>query len=73
MEPIILGETPLLWSATHTALCGHEWSKARKLLDDLGRHNDNHHLLSSAKMYGCPKDIHDVIQDRIDLVNSYVR
>jgi len=66
-------ETFVLWTLTQESLCNQEWSMARSRLDRLGQRNDNRDMLCDADMYGCPKDIHDVIQDRIDLVNSHVR
>ncbi len=61
-----------LWQLTQNALCNKEWSKARTLLEDLGKRTDNTDLLLSARAYGCPEHLIGVIQDRIDLVNSKV-
>jgi len=69
--------TAELWDETHNALIHTHWGKARSLLDDLGLRNDNYDMLSSAEAYGMTRLKHgeffDVIQDRIDLVNSKVK
>jgi hypothetical protein len=62
--------TDRLWDATHQALCAQQWSTARRLLDDLVLCDDNPDTLRSAREYGCPGELHGVIQDRIALVNT---
>lgn len=62
--------TPDLWEETNQALRAHRWSQARSLLDDLGMRQDNRRLFLSAGFYGVPEMIRQLVQDRIDLVNS---
>lgn len=70
--------TNSLWEETHAALCAGEWSKARKLLDDLGQRSDVVDLLLDLSQYERASgktlsvDFRPVIQDRIDLVNSKI-
>lgn len=70
--------TTVLWDQTHTALCEGEWSKARSLLDDLGRRSDVVDLLLDLSQYerasgkALSVDFRPVIQDRIDLVNGKI-
>jgi hypothetical protein len=67
-----------LWDRTHKALCDGKWSKARNLLDDLGRCDNVVDLLLDLSQYErasgktLPADYRPIIQDRIDLVNSKV-
>lgn len=64
--------TTNLWTATHDALCDGRWADARTLLDELGLRTDVVDCLSSAQAYGVPPMLHDVIQDRINVVNARV-
>ena len=62
--------TDELFTATHTALCTGKFSQARALLEELGSRADNRDVLPSAKAYGVPEHIAQIIQDRIDQVNA---
>jgi len=62
--------TTKLFTEINSALLAGKFSVARALFDELGRRNDNHDMLASAKSYGIPETIRQLIQDRIDLVNS---
>lgn len=70
--------TSTLWEQTHAALCAGSWSKARSLLDDLGRRADVVDLLLDLSQYErasgktLPADYRPIIQDRLDLVNSKI-
>lgn len=59
-----------LFTATHAALCTHQYAQARALLDELSQRNDNRDLLLSARAYRVPEHVVALFQDRIDLVNS---
>jgi hypothetical protein len=62
--------TSKLFTATHAALCAGKFAEARALLDEMGQRSDNRDLLASAASYRVPAHIAQIIQDRIDQVNS---
>lgn len=76
-EAAPLMTTSDLWAATHTALCHQRWSEARALLDVLGQRSDVVDRLPAYSAYdqgdaGERAEFGQLLQDRIDLVNSRV-
>lgn len=62
--------TSKLFDFTHASLLAGKFSQGRAALDELGRRSDNRDLLSSVDAYKVPREISQLIRDRIELVNA---
>ena len=63
-------KTPDLYKKTVELLKGKKMGPARAFLDELGQRKDNRKELPSAKSLGITGPYAQVLEDRIDLVNS---
>lgn len=62
--------TSELYLAAQQALADKRWSRARQLLDDLGRRDDNPEVIDLTQLPKPPEPWLDVILDRVELVNA---